>query len=209
LEVDRASLLKIPDDPFEARRIEHRSANSLSLVRFDRNDYSVPTEFAYHHVTAVGGIAEVRLVVGTQVVATHPRCWEKEQISYNPCHYLALLERKPGALDVARPLANWNLPECFGVLRRRLESELGSLGTREYIKVLRLMESATLSQVAGAIEAALAIGAISAAGISLVLAHRSEKPVALFCLDGHPHLRSVALDRIDLGAYRVLVAKGA
>jgi hypothetical protein len=33
------------------------------------------------------------------------------------------LEKKPGALDHARPLADWNLPECFSVLRRRLENE--------------------------------------------------------------------------------------
>jgi hypothetical protein len=38
-------------------------------------------------------------------------------------HYLALLEAKPGALDHARPLSGWSLPECFGLLRRRLEAQ--------------------------------------------------------------------------------------
>ena len=115
-------------------------------MRFDRNDYSVPTAFAHHEVTALGGIEEVRILVGTEVVATHPRCWGKEQISFDPRHYLALLERKPGALDYARPLEGWDLPECFSHLRRRLEADLGSAGTREYIKVLRLMERATLAR---------------------------------------------------------------
>ncbi len=39
---------------------------------------------------------------------------------------------------MARPLEGWDLPECFAVLRRRLEADLGIGGTREYIKVLRL-----------------------------------------------------------------------
>jgi hypothetical protein len=103
--------------------------NSLSLVRFDRNDYSVPTDFAYHDVTCLGGIDTVHIVSGTDVVATHPRDWNKEQVTFDPCHYLALLERKPGALDFARPLEDLHLPGCFAVLRRRLEADLGSAGT--------------------------------------------------------------------------------
>src|SRR5262249_49047787 len=43
------------------------------------------------------------------------------QVTFEPLHYLALLERKPGALDYARPLAGWSLPEPFAALRRRLE----------------------------------------------------------------------------------------
>jgi transposase len=209
LAVDRAAMLALPSQSFEARRVEQRGANSLSLVRFDRNDYSVPTAFAHHDVTALGGTEEVRLLVGADVVATHRRSWLKEQVTFDPCHYLALLERKPGALDVARPLEGWDLPECFSVLRRRLESDLGSPGTREYIKVLRLMESASLKELTAAVEAALSIGATGADAIGLILTHSKERPVGLFSLDGHPHLKAVTLEPPDLGAYQVLTEIGA
>jgi hypothetical protein len=179
------------------------------LVRFDRNDYSVPTAFAHHDVTAIGGTEEVRLLVGTEVVATHPRCWGSEQVGFDPRHYLALLERKPGALDVARPLEGWNLPECFATLRRRLEADLGWAGTREYIKVLRLMESASLKELTAAVEQALSIGATGSDAIGLILLHSKERPVGLFSLDGHPHLKSVAIDPPDLDAYRALTEIGA
>ena len=43
LDVDRAAMLALPPESFEARRVEQRGANSLCLVSFDRNDYSVPT----------------------------------------------------------------------------------------------------------------------------------------------------------------------
>ena len=75
-----------------------------------------------------------------QAVAEHRRRWGRERVSFDPVHYLALLERKPGALDHARPLDGWELPECFAVLRRRLEAERDGEGTREFIRVLRLLE---------------------------------------------------------------------
>src|SRR5262245_25124198 len=116
---DRAALRLLPGERFEARRVELATANTLSLVRFDRNDYSVPTAFAHHPITAVGGIDQVRLLCQDEVVATHRRHWGREQTVFDPVHYLALLERKPGAFDHARPLAEWSLPDGFAVLRRR------------------------------------------------------------------------------------------
>ncbi len=143
---DRAAMLRLPGNAFEPRRVEQRRASSLSLVRFDRNDYSVPTAFAHHELTVTGGVERVEISSGTELVATHPRDWGAEQTAYDPRHYLALLERKPGAFDFARPLERWDLPVCFRLLRRRLEADLGSSGTREFIKVLRLMERVPLHE---------------------------------------------------------------
>ncbi len=39
-------------------------------------------------------------------IAIHPRLWGKEDVHFEPVHYLRLLERKPGALDHARPLSD-------------------------------------------------------------------------------------------------------
>jgi transposase len=201
---ERTWFLAIPSQEFEARRVESAKANSLSLVRFECNDYSVPTEYAHHEVTVIGGIEEVRLVVGDRLVARHPRHWGKEHVEFNPIHYLALLERKPGALDYARPLEDWKLPDCFGVLRRRQEAELEKQGTREFIKVLRLLEHATLPELTGAVEYALSIGANSADAVKLILQSRREQPVNLFCLDGRPHLKGVHIPPPNLEAYRTL-----
>ncbi|MDP8224608.1 MAG: hypothetical protein P9L99_14700, partial [Candidatus Lernaella stagnicola] len=77
-------------------------------------------------------------------------------------------------------------------------------GVREYIRVLRLLESATVGQLAGAIEQALLIGATSVDAIKLILEHRRQEPIALFCLDGHPHLKSVRVPGVDLTAYQGL-----
>jgi transposase len=206
---EQAYFLPLPTESFEARRVETPEANSLSLVRFDGNDYSVPTAYAYHQLTVVGSIDQVRILFGDRVVATHPRSWAKQKVQFDPIHYLALLERKPGALDFARPLAAWSLPDCFAVLRRRLEAELADVGTREFIKVLRLLESATVRELADAIEYALSLGAIGGDAVRLILEHRRETPVGLFSLDGRPHLKAVQVEPPDLHAYRGLLVGGA
>ena len=77
---------------------------------------------------------------GTEVIARHPRSYDREDFVFDPLHYLALLERKIGALDQAAPLAGWELPEAFATLRRLLEARMGKRGKREFVQVLRLLE---------------------------------------------------------------------
>jgi hypothetical protein len=55
--------------------------------------------------------------------------------------------KKINALDQAAPLAGWQLPEGFMTLRRLLEARMGKQGKREFVQVLRLME--TFSPVYG------------------------------------------------------------
>jgi transposase len=208
LEEEQHSLLPLPKQSFEARRVEPGKANSLSLVRFDTNDYSVPTAYAHHHVTAVGNIQEVRLIVNDRVVACHPRDWARENVHYDPLHYLALLERKPGSLDFARPLEDWNLPDCFGVLRRRLEGERQSDGRREFIRVLRLLETLELAELSRAIERALAISALTVDAIRILAQQGREQPAQWFNLDGRPHLQGHEIPPPHLDRYSVLLPGG-
>ena len=204
LEEERSALRALPAQRFEARRVASGRSNSLSLVRFDCNSYSVPTAYAHQNVTVVGSVEEVKIICRDHLIASHPRDWGREQVHFDPRHYLALLERKPGALDFARPLEGWQLPGCFDILRRRLEAELDQQGTREYIKVLRLLEKTTIRQLADAIEQCLAINALSVDAVRIILEARREQPVGLFSLDERPHLRLVRVQPPDLGAYRAL-----
>jgi transposase len=206
LGADRAAFLPLPAEPFEARRIELVSINSLSLGRFDGNDYSVPTAFAYQTLTAAGGIDTVRFSQRGKLVAQHARCWGKGQVHFDPLHYLALLERKPGALDHARPLAEWSLPDAFATLRRRLEDKDPQGGTRQYIRVLRLLETHELSAVTAAVERALKLTVIDADGVRLLLQCAAEQPAACFDLAGRPKLLAVCLPPPNLAAYSALTS---
>ena len=198
----------IPVQTFESHRIVLTDANSLSLVRFDRNDYSVPTKYAHRPLTVVATVDEVRIVFENRLVARHQRSWKKQQSLFTPVHYLALLERKPGGFDHARPLEDWELPVCFGILRRRLEAELDGLGTREFIKVLRLLETHSLTALKIAVQHALEIGTTNSDAVRLILEYQQEEPVALFCLDGRPHLKLVRVAQTDISVYQSLLMEG-
>jgi transposase len=207
LVADRAAFLPLPAEPFEARRLELVTINSLSLGRFDSNDYSVPTAFAYQTLTVSGTIDHVRFSQRGVVVAEHARCWGKGQVTFNPVHYLALLERKPGALDYAKPLANWSLPEVFTTLRRRLEESDAQEGRRQFIRILRLLETHELPAVQAAVERALRRGAANADVVRLLLQCAAEQPVPDYDLSGRPKLLAISLATPDLTAYANLTSR--
>jgi hypothetical protein len=202
---DQAAFRPIPKQPFEARRIEDGTVNSESLVRFDTNDYSVPVQYAHRKLLVVATVEEVRLVYEDRLVASHRRSWDRERTFFEPIHYLALLESKPGGFDYARPLENWQLPDCFALLRRRLEAADQQHGTRSLIRVLRLLEKFSLVQLAEAVEYALDIDVIDADSIRTIVEHRNDQPVRLFPLDGRPHLAHVQVETTDVSSYQALL----
>jgi hypothetical protein len=168
----------------------------------------VPVRYGHHPVVVKGYVDRVEVFYKGNRIARHGRIWEKEQVSFEPVHYLALLERKPGALDHARPLEGWQLPESFSILRRRLETEAGGEGTREYIRVLRLLEKHPLAKLTLAVDKALAIRAHSRDAVAQFLWPREPWPMTTFRLDGREHLRHVRVNRAELSAYRSLLSSG-
>jgi hypothetical protein len=135
----------LPSTAYEACEKITVRVTSLSLVRYRGNDYSVPTEYGHRQVLVKGFVHEVVIACASEIIARHQRSYEREAVVFDPLHYLALLEQKTRALDQAAPLAGWKLPDCFAELRRLLEARLRKHGSREYVQVLRLMETFALS----------------------------------------------------------------
>ena len=207
LEHDRAAFSPLPATRFDACRVSSTQADSEALVRFQTNDYSVPVEYAHHPVIAKGYTHRIVIAHKSQVVAVHPRCWDREQQIFNPLHYLPLLERKPHSLDHGRPFSEWQLPESFATMRRRLEAERDD-GTREYVRVLRLLEKHPLPELTEAIEKALRRRTHGRDEVAQYL--RSPEPWELttFSLDGRPHLRQVRVACSDVRTYNSLLEAG-
>ena len=141
LERDRQVLLPLPPAPYDACDKRPGRASSLSLVRYRSNDYSVPVAYGHREVLIRGYVDEVVISCGAEVIARHRRSYDSEDLIFDPLHYLPLIEQKIGALDQAAPLAGWDLPEAFITLRRLLEARMGKAGKREYVQVLRLLET--------------------------------------------------------------------
>jgi hypothetical protein len=204
---DRQVFLPLPPSPFDACRKQPTRANSLSLVRFDDNDYSVPVVYAHHEILIKGYVDRVVLCHGPRVVAEHKRSWGKEGVFFNYLHYLPLLERKPGSLDYARPLSGFDLPECFHLLRRRLIAEQPKEGggIREFIKVLRLLEDYPMDRVKRAVEKGLGMRVHSRDAIAQFIVPR---PYTTFVLDGRDHLCLVKIGAPDVTACQILLSEG-
>lgn len=208
LKEDQAAFLPLPAAPFDACRKQAARASSLSLVRFQNNDYSVPVRCAHHELTVKGYWDRVEIYRGLEWVASHRRYWGTGETIYEPRHYLPLLEQKPGALDHSLPLQRLDLPECFGVLRRRLENRHGRPGTREYIKILRLLEKHSTRRVAAAIEMALVTDAPSPDVVAMYLYPDAPIEPGTFLLDDRPHLRAVQIAPPRMDVYRDLLVTG-
>ena len=99
---------------------------------------------AYVHDVVIGCRGEV--------IAHHPRCWDRDEFIFDPIHYLPLLEQKINALDQAAPLHGWELPEEFATLRRLMEARMNRHGRREYVQVLRLLETFDLADLHTAVK---------------------------------------------------------
>jgi transposase len=206
-ERDRAALLPLPAAPYEACEKISARVSSLSLVRYRSNDYSVPTEYGHRQVWVKGYVHEVVIACGSEVIARHQRSYEREAVVFDPLHYLALLEQKTRALDQAAPLACWQLPECFAQLRRLLEARLKKHGSREYVQVLRLVETFDIAEVTLAVEQALKLGTISFDAVRHLLLCRIERRPPRLDMENYPHLPLAHVRTTQAADYMALLVE--
>ncbi len=206
---DLDALMELPPVPYDACEKYGTQSSSLSLVRYRLNDYSVPVSHAHRDVLVRGYVDNVVISCGTEIIARHKRSYQREDMIFDPIHYLALLERKIGAFDQAAPLSGWALPEAFPRLRRLLELRMGKAGKREYVQVLRLLETFELDDVHGAIKRALDLGAIGYDAVKhLVLCRIEQRPPRLD-LDVYPYLPKARVETTSAGSYMSLLGAAA
>jgi transposase len=204
---DRMSAIALPDDKFDYRKTTSTFASSESLVRYDTNDYSVPVSSAHHQTTIKASVSFIEVYRQDKLVATHRRCWDREQQIFEPMHYLELLERKPGSLDHARPFEQWQLPACFNTYRKCLETHRDN-GTKEYIQILLLLKKYSITQIAKAITKALNYRIYCYDAILQFLLTTEDYAFTTFSLAGREHLRSVAVNTTNVTAYSSLTQGG-
>jgi len=204
---DRAALMELPLAPFDACDKQGSRANSLSLVRYRCNDYSVPVAYGHREVWVRGYVHEVVIGCGGEIIARHPRSYDREDMIFDPLHYLSLLEQKIGALDQAAPLVGWELPAAFPTLRRLLEARMGKAGKREYVQVLRLLETFELGELHGAVKDALRLGAIGYDAVKHLVLCRVEVRPPRLDMDVYPYLPRARVATTAAASYMSLLAQ--
>jgi transposase len=183
---DRSGAVKTVFEMFEAERAAlmpyrgrfdgfHAVSAAVSktcLVRFDRNKYSVASRAVGRPVDIHAYADRIVIKQDGVVVGEHARRFGRNQVAYDPWHYVPVLARKPGALRNGAPFKDWPLPGAIEKVRRRLAGT--DDGDRQMVKVLTAVLTDGLSAVEAACAEALIAGLASADVILNALARRQQ-----------------------------------
>ena len=154
---DEAACLMPVGRPFDGFVEYGKRVSPTCLVHLERNRYSVPASFANRPVSLRVYPDRFLVVAEGRVVCEHRRIIDRShdrpgQTVYDWRHYLAVVQRKPGALRNGAPFLE--LPEDFQRLQRHLLRNPG--GDREMVEILALVlhhdEQAVLTAVAMALD---------------------------------------------------------
>jgi transposase len=209
LQRDLAEMRPLPAAPFEACAQASGRVSSQSLVRYATNDYSVPVAYGHQDVWVRAYVDQVVIGCRGDVIARHPRCYGREDMVFDPIHYLPLIERKINALDQAAPLAEWDLPEEFDTLRRLMEARMLKIGRREYVQVLRLLESFGMEELHAAVKQALKMGAVGFDAVKHLVLCQVEKRPPRLDLDVYPYLPRARVETTSAASYMSLMPEAA
>jgi hypothetical protein len=107
---DFAAMSELPAASFDACDQATGRVSSQALVRYKTNDYSVPVAYGHRDVWIRGYVGEVVIGCGGEVIARHPRCHDREDMVFDPVHYLPLIERKNEPLERHWSERQWRMP---------------------------------------------------------------------------------------------------
>jgi transposase len=205
-----ASLMPLgrPFDGF----VEHtKRVSPTCLIAFERNRYSVPASFANRPVSL--RVYPERLVIAAegQILCEHGRIIERShhlpgRTIYDWRHYLAVIQRKPGALRNGAPFTE--MPDAFRQLQGHLLKRTG--GDREMVEILALVlqhdEQAVLCAVELALEAS-----VPTKTHTLNILHRllDGKPTSLAAIDAPQVLSLRREPKANVARYDMLRRKEA
>ena len=171
-------LMQLPR-PFDGFVEYAKRVSPTCLIHLERNRYSVPASFANRPVSVRVYPERIVIAAEGQIVCEHARVFarshdHKSVTVYDWRHYLAVIQRKPGALRNGAPFTE--LPPAFRTLQQRMLKTPG--GDREMVEILALVLQHDEQAVLTAVELALEAGAPTKTHI-LNLLHRlvDGKPV--------------------------------
>ncbi len=201
LAFERSTLGPLPTHAPELALVVEVLAHSTGRVRFQTNDYSAPIQYAYQHLTLKADPFRVRLYAGEELVADHPRSYEKRQVIEDWRHYVPLLLKKSFAVPWASALRHGDLPPAFEAARLELVAHRAD-GNREFARLLDLCLTHEVQAVETALAQARAQGGWSADTVRQLLNFASTPHTPVPPLDPSQYPAYQAVTPLpDLSAY--------
>jgi hypothetical protein len=184
-------LLALPANPFPSEERIAVSVHKTPYVRFDLNDYTIPHTRANRTLTVLASLDIVRILDGQEVIASHPRSFDRGAQIEDPAHVAALVADKRAArAHRAQDRLQHAAPSTQALFVRAAErgAHLGVL-TRGLLQLLASHGAAALE---AAIAAALAEDAAHLGAVRHFIdqhAHaRGQRPPIAVALPPDPRL---------------------
>lgn len=167
-QAERDALLPLAS-PFPAYREHEVHISTMALARFETNQYSVECRAAGKLGTLRVFADHIEVWADGECVGEHRRILARDQIAYNPWHYVPVLLTKPGALRNGAPFVNWALPKGLARVRSALERRPD--GDRQFVSILHAVMLYGLDCVELACDQAIVDGTVSS---DVILNHVSR-----------------------------------
>jgi transposase len=171
---EKHKLLALPVSPFDGYQESVSRVSPQLLISFDRNRYSVNAMAVGKTVSVRAYANQIIMVMNGTVVGIHRRHLGRDKVIYDPWHYLAVLEKKPGALRNGAPFKQWDLPESMSEVRTILEARAD--GDRQFVSILSVVSRYGLESVATACAQVIADKTVSSNVILTVLSRTHDEP---------------------------------
>ena len=203
--LDQQALSALPERPYDPCVVSSSRVSSTSLVRYKDTDYSVPVRYGYQDVFVKAYVDKILIIKDSEVIATHKRSYEKGNAVYDLLHYLPLLEQKSNALDQAAPVKAYSLPPVFERFKTTVIARDPIRGKRDYIKVLRLLETHGIDAVEKGLYMAFDHGLFTVEAIKHLILQSLETKTPTLSLKDLPHVPMVCVHKTKLSSYRILL----
>lgn len=140
-QIEQGKLYPLPAYQYDVGRCTEGRVSAYSTVRYDTVAYSVPIAYSGCFVSVKAYPEYIEISSNGKVIATHQRCFERNESIYSLEHYLPLLERKGRAIFQAKPVRN-NVPQYFLDWLQRQK-----LTPKELVSLLRLSLETSFDEV--------------------------------------------------------------
>jgi hypothetical protein len=206
LTAERAVLLPLPEHDFECDLVRPIRSGKQPYVRFDQNDYTIPSDFVRKPVTPVASESEVRVLDGNHELARHVRSYDRAQRTEDAAHLRELGERKRAATELRgrdRLRATCSHADAFlGTIARR-----GDPVAHHTTRLLKLLDRYGAEELDAALADALARGAVSAESVAHICdqqtrARHQQPPVLIEHAD--PRVTELRVTPHQLAPYDAL-----
>jgi transposase len=171
---EKHKLLALPVSPFDGYQESVSRVSPQLLISFDRNRYSVDSTAVGKTVSVRAYANRINIVMNGTVVGIHKRQFGRDKVIYDPWHYLAVLEKKPGALRNGAPFKQWDLPASMGEVKTILEARTD--GDRQFVSILSVVSRYGLDPVATACAQVIADKTVSSDVVLTILSRTQDEP---------------------------------